>query len=278
MVSRIRRVSVPSIFILAGILVLSGCATRKYVRQQTQALQPSIQEAQNGVKENAERIDGVDRRAQQGIAAAATADQKATAAQQSAQGANQAAQAADRKADTANQGVQQAETAQSSANQAQSTANAAGGAAMAAGALGVMNADAISMVNKRVSDLGDYKTVAEAGIYFPTGQANLDDAAKADLDKLAAMVSTVENYMIEVAGYASTTGTKELNQKLSDDRATAVVLYLRNQKSIPMRRILAPAGYGATHPAADNTDSMGRAMNQRVDVKVLVNKGLSQGM
>ncbi len=179
---------------------------------------------------------------------------------------------------TANEGVQKADAAQSSANQAQSSANAAGGAAMAAGALGVMDADAITMVNKRVSDLGDYNTVAEAGIYFPTGQSNLDDAAKADLNKLAAMVTTVNNYMIEVAGYASSTGTKELNQKLSDERATAVVEYLRNQQNVPMRRILAPAGYGATHPAAANTDSMGRAMNQRVDVKVLVNKGLNQAM
>jgi outer membrane protein OmpA-like peptidoglycan-associated protein len=179
---------------------------------------------------------------------------------------------------TANSGVQQAQTAQSSANQAQGTANAAGNAAVAAGALGVMDADAIAMVNKRVSDLGDYNTVAEAGIYFPTGNATLDDAAKADLDKLAAMAMNTQNYMIEVAGYASTTGTKEINQKLSDERASAVVLYLRNQKSIPMRRLLAPAGYGATHPAAANTDSEGRALNQRVDVKVLVNKGLSQTM
>lgn len=179
---------------------------------------------------------------------------------------------------TANSGVQQAQTAQSSANTAQKSANAAGNAAVAAGSLGVMDADAISMVNKRVSDLGDYNTVAEAGIYFPTGVTMLDAAAKADLDKLAAMVQLTNNYMIEVAGYASSTGTKAENQKLSDARATAVVLYLRNQKSVPMRRILAPAGYGATHPAASNTDSQGRAMNQRVDVKVLVNKGLEQGM
>ena len=142
----------------------------------------------------------------------------------------------------------------------------------------VMDADAIAMVNKRVSDLGDYNTVAEAGLYFPTGNATLDAAAKADLDKLAALAMTTQNYMIEVAGYASSTGTKAVNQKLSDERATAVVLYLRNQKSIPMRRMLAPAGYGATHPAAANTDSQGRALNQRVDVKVLVNKGLNQGM
>ncbi len=179
---------------------------------------------------------------------------------------------------TANQGVAQAQAAQASADTAQSTANAAGQVAVASGALGVVNADAIAMVNKRVSDLGDYNTVAEAGIYFPTGQADLDAAAKADLDKLAQVAMTTNNYMIEVAGYASSTGTKALNQKLSDDRATAVVVYLRNQQNIPMRRMLAPAGYGASHPAAANTDAMGRSLNQRVDVKVLVNKGLNQGM
>ena len=68
---------------------------------------------------------------------------------------------------TANSGVQQAQAAQASANQAQGSANAAGQAAVAAGAVGVMDADAIAMVNKRVSDLGDYNTVAEAGLYFP---------------------------------------------------------------------------------------------------------------
>src|SRR5215471_19049416 len=108
MVSPIRRFSAVGIVILAGMMVLSGCASRKYVRLQTQALEPAIQEAQNGVKENAERIDAVDRRAQQGVTAAAAADQKATQAGTAAQAANTAAQAADRKADTANQGVQTA--------------------------------------------------------------------------------------------------------------------------------------------------------------------------
>jgi outer membrane protein OmpA-like peptidoglycan-associated protein len=190
--------------------------------------------------------------------------------------ANQAAAA--QAQSTADQGVQQAQTAQVSADVAQASANQAGKTAVAAGALGLMDANAIQMVNKRVSDLGDYKTVAEAGIYFSTGASALDAAAKADLDKLAQVAMSTENYMIEVAGYASSTGTKAENQKLSDERATAVVLYLRNEKSVPMRRILAPAGYGTTHPAASNTDSEGRALNQRVDVKVLVNKGLSQGM
>ena len=41
-----------------------------------------------------------------------------------------------------------------------------------------------------------------------------------------------------------------------------------------MRRMLAPAGYGSTHPDATNSDPEGRALNRRVDVAVLVNKGL----
>ena len=197
-------------------------------------------------------------------------------AQQQEINANKAAAA--QAQSTANSGVQQAQTAQVSADVAQGTADAAGKAAVGAGALALADADAVQMVNKRVSDLGDYKTVAEAGIYFPTGQSDLDAAAKADLDKLSQLAMSTENYMLEVAGYASSTGTKAENQKLSDARATAVVNYLRNKGNIPMRRFLVPAGYGANKPAADNKDAEGRALNQRVDVKLIVNKGLSQGM
>jgi outer membrane protein OmpA-like peptidoglycan-associated protein len=178
---------------------------------------------------------------------------------------------------TANQGVAAAGQAQTSANQAQSSADQAGNAAVAAGDVAVMDAAAIQIVNKRVSDLDDYKTVAEAGIYFPSDKATLDDAAKADLDVVAAATKGVDGYLIEIAGYASSTGTKQLNQKLSEDRAAAVANYLLQKGNIPLRRIVAPAGYGATHPAAANSDPQGRALNRRVDVKVLVNKGLAQG-
>lgn len=178
---------------------------------------------------------------------------------------------------TANQGVKAAGAAQTSANQAQTTADTAGQVAVAAGAGALMNADAISMVNQRVSDLGDYNTVVEAALFFDSGKSALSADDKKVLDKLASDAMATSNYMIEIAGYASSTGTKELNQKLSDERATVVAQYLRNTANVPMRRILAPAGYGATHPAATNTDAQGRDINRRVDVKVLVNKGLEEG-
>jgi outer membrane protein OmpA-like peptidoglycan-associated protein len=188
--------------------------------------------------------------------------------------ANQAA--AKKAQSTANSGVAKANAAQSSADDAQSSANQAQSTADAAGTVGLMDADAISKVNKRVSDLDDYKKVAVAGIYFPSNGATLDDAAKADLSQLASTALPLEGYMIEIAGYASSTGSKQDNQKLSSERADAVAQYLRDQKNIPMRRMLAPASYGSTHPDATITDPEGRALNRRVDVTVLVNKGLQQ--
>ena len=179
---------------------------------------------------------------------------------------------------TANQGVKEANVAQASAKQAQTTATNAGNAAQAAGGAALMDAAAIRMVNQRVSDLGDYKTVAEANIYFPTDGSALDAAAKADLDTLAASTTGLSGYLVEVAGYASSTGSKQVNQKLSEERAAAVAQYLREKANVPMRRFVVPGSYGATHPTATNTDPQGRALNRRVDVKVIVNKGLAEGI
>jgi len=179
---------------------------------------------------------------------------------------------------TANQGVAAAGRAQTSANQAQSSANQAQSTANAGVAGAAVDAEAVSLVNKRVSDLGDYKTVVEAMIFFDTGKATLSADGKAALDKLASDAKSTQNYLIEIAGYASSTGTKAENQKLTDERAAAVADYLRNSDNVPMRRILTPAGYGATHAAATNSDPEGRDINQRVDVKVLVNKGLNEAI
>src|SRR5438552_15308126 len=71
MFSRNRRIFGISVVAL-GIMAGSGCATRKYVRQQTESLQPAIQEGSNASKENVVRIDSFDKRAEQGITAVGT--------------------------------------------------------------------------------------------------------------------------------------------------------------------------------------------------------------
>jgi len=178
----------------------------------------------------------------------------------------------------ADQGIAAAGHAQSSAALAQDSSNQASLDAQAAGALGTADAAAIAMVNQRVSDLNDYKNEFEVDVFFARDSAVLDETAKRGLANLADIAKSLDGYLIEIAGYTSNTLTKEMDQKLSEERAAAVARYFREVKDIPMRRILVPVGYGATHPAVSNKDLHGRELNRRVDIKVLVNKGLGQGL
>src|SRR5271166_4965585 len=178
---------------------------------------------------------------------------------------------------TADLGLDNAATAQSSANKAQSTADQGVATAQAAGAVVAANTVAVQAVNKRVSDLGDYVTVDQTGVYFADGSYKLTEAGRAALDRLISANSNIIGYVIEIAGYTSSTGSARFNQRLSEERAAVVAQYLRENAGVPLWRIVVPAGYGETHPVADNSDAKGRARNRRVEVKVLVNKGVQEG-
>jgi len=81
--------------------------------------------------------------------------------------------------------------------------------------------------------------------------------------------------VLEVTGYADATGNTERNRALSSRRADAVIRYMVENHQIPLRRIVTPYGFGESNPIADNKTREGRAENRRVEVKVLVNKGLT---
>jgi outer membrane protein OmpA-like peptidoglycan-associated protein len=132
----------------------------------------------------------------------------------------------------------------------------------------------VTSVNKRVSDLDNYESKYSKTVYFRLNSATLSPQAKQDLDQLAQQALNEKGYMIEIAGYADTTGKAAINQELSQRRATAVIQYLQQQGNIPLHRILAPAGMGTSHAVADNKTSSGRKMNRRVEVTVLVNQGV----
>ncbi len=230
---------------LAGIMFLSGCATKKYVREQIQTLQPAIQETQNAAKENAERIDAVDKRAQQGITDAQAADQKATQAGQAAQTAQNAAQAADRKADTANQGVQQSN-------------------------------NRINTLESRIASINDNYTQSETQtVTFPVNSATLSDQAKSTLDRIASDLSGQRTgFMLELQGYTDATGSEQYNIGLSQRRAESVERYLVS-KNVPLFRV-SIVGLGKDNPIADNKTNEGRAQNRRVEVRVLKSSGNRQ--
>jgi outer membrane protein OmpA-like peptidoglycan-associated protein len=179
---------------------------------------------------------------------------------------------------TANQAATAAGAAQSSADQAQNSADQAALKAEAAGVVGLADAAAIAAVDQRVSDLDDYEIESENDVFFDRDSAILKEDAKPALADLAKLAKSFHGYLIEISGYASNTLGSKTDQKLSEDRAAAVARYFYEVQNIPMRRILIPVGYGSTHRLANNTDAVGRELNRRVDVKVLVNKSLEEGL
>lgn len=134
----------------------------------------------------------------------------------------------------------------------------------------------VTAVNDRVSALDDYDVQESVAVTFKVNSTVLSPEAKEQLDTLAVKALSGKAYMIEVAGHTDSTGSEAKNFRLSRDRADAVVQYLAVQHKIPLRRFVTPMGYGKTEAVADNSTQEGRAQNRRVEVKMILNRGLSQ--
>lgn len=154
-------------------------------------------------------------------------------------------------------------------------ANTAKGGAKAAQASADAAIAGVNDTNERISSLDDYVPQTTAAVNFKVNSAELSDEAKAKLDELATRAMNTKGYVIEVSGYTDANGSVEKNRILSQHRADAVIQYLVENHQIPLRRIVTPYGYGKSNPVADNTTKEGRAQNRRVEVKLLVNKGLT---
>jgi outer membrane protein OmpA-like peptidoglycan-associated protein len=103
-------------------------------------------------------------------------------------------------------------------------------------------------------------------VLFDTGQSTLKPAARERLAKVAGIVQTYPDLQLQVEGYTDSTGTPEVNQKLSDARADAVRSYLVSQGV--SRDNIAAQGYGEEDPVASNETSDGRRLNRRVQLVV----------
>jgi OmpA-OmpF porin, OOP family len=154
--------------------------------------------------------------------------------------------------------------------------NAARGGAKAAQATADAAVAGVNATNDRISALDDYVPQDTAAVNFRVGSAVLTADGKAKLDAIATKALNAKGYVLEVTGFADSTGNTERNRVLSSRRADAVIRYLVEQHQIPLRRIVTPYGFGESNPVADNKTRDGRAQNRRVEVKVLVNKGLTQ--
>lgn len=130
--------------------------------------------------------------------------------------------------------------------------------------------------NERITALDDFDLQHTAAVTFKVNSAVLSTEAKHQLDEFAAKIANAKAFTIEVAGHTDSTGGESKNFRLSRQRADAVVQYLAVNHKIPLRRFVTPMGYGKTEAVADNTTPAGRAQNRRVEVKMLLNRGMSQ--
>jgi len=128
---------------------------------------------------------------------------------------------------------------------------------------------------QRFTALSEFDVKGQATVKFKVGKANISTEDEEQLKQLAQTATGLTGYIVEVTGYADATGGAAMNTKLSEDRAKSVVTFLMQQGNIPIRHIVAPGAMGEYGAAAPNETKAGRAENRRVEVKVLVNKGIA---
>jgi len=122
-------------------------------------------------------------------------------------------------------------------------------------------------------NLKDNGTLILKNIFFDYDKSTIRDNSRPELDKLYDFLKENKDVRIEIGGHTDSWGNDEYNQRLSNDRANAVVNYLV-KKGISSSRLVAK-GYGETKPIApnenpDGTDNPeGRQLNRRIEIKLL---------
>lgn len=231
---------------LAGMMLGTGCATKKYVNLKVAPVETRVgaTEKKNGdqdtaIAANKTAIDEVDRDLSRTKERVNDVDTKV-------QAASTAAQKADQKAGEA----------------AQAAENARSFAEKSAGELR-------GEMRKSIDGLSTYRLVKEASVQFALNATTLSDEAKAALDDLSKSLSGLNSYVVELQGFTDKSGSPAYNFRLSQSRAESVARYLAVTYKVPLRYIHM-LGEGSLVEVADNHTRAGRKQNRRVDIKVWV--------
>jgi outer membrane protein OmpA-like peptidoglycan-associated protein len=243
-----RQMKVLMISALAASVLLAGCAKKSFVRQtvdaKTAPIEKNVTDLQAGQKDNGERIDAVDRRATQGIAAATTA---ATTAQTAAGAAQTSANQANTAAGTAQTSATQANTAAATANQGVATANTR-----------------IAAVDAKFANVDRYNPGPVQTVLFKVNSSALSDDAKKTLDGVAGPIASLASgYQVEIQGFASAEGSEAVNVALSQARALAVQRYLLSKGVALIRMSILGVG-----PTGSSKTKAEREQSRKVEVRV----------
>ncbi|HVF92327.1 MAG TPA: OmpA family protein [Blastocatellia bacterium] len=125
------------------------------------------------------------------------------------------------------------------------------------------------------ANLDKYSLQNTAAVNFKFDSHELTPEAQEALDQIASQIKDRGNFILEIQGFADSTGTDGYNNQLTQKRADAVRRYLAEQHNIPLFRMHI-LGFGEVRAVADNRTREGRAQNRRVEVRLLT-RGINEG-
>jgi OOP family OmpA-OmpF porin len=217
------------IFALGAAVLVTGCATKKYVRQTVDPVNTKVGEVADQANKQGTDIAQSKQDIAKNTTAIQATDEKATGAGRRADDAMAKANQVDQKADQTNRDLGQ--------------------------------------LRNTIANLDDYKVVDQGTVLFALNRAVLTPDDKQQLDSLASKTSTMKRYFIAVEGYTDSTGSADYNVELSKRRAEAVVQYLAGEKDVDFNHIHT-IGLGELKPADPGKTRDARAKNRRVEVKI----------
>lgn len=121
-----------------------------------------------------------------------------------------------------------------------------------------------------VNNLKGIKVTFADGILFASGKSELNQSSKSALSQFAKSLSSSTETDVTIYGHTDNTGSRDVNLKLSDQRAQAVGKYLVQQGVSPQR--FTTKGLAYDMPVADNATVEGRAKNRRVEIYITANE------
>jgi outer membrane protein OmpA-like peptidoglycan-associated protein len=130
--------------------------------------------------------------------------------------------------------------------------------------------------NTRINGLDTYDPIKTIVVPFATGSFTIGPKGRQIIDEAAEWAKTQDRtgWMVAVVGFADSTGNTAKNKTLSEKRSNAVIGYLVSKHGMQLTRLVQPFGAGVDNPVADNSTEAGRAQNRRVEIRLMVNKGI----
>ncbi len=229
------------LLVSAAILIMSGCATKKYVRNQVKTasdtLTAQIETTQGEVKEVRDDVNKVNNRVSGVDTKVSELDTRTS-----------------EKFNSVKTDIQNTEQKSS---QAQSTADRA--------------ANGVTTLDQKFQNRNQYNTTEEKTVQFKLNSAMLDPQYKDALDETANTLMQNPNAIIVLEGRTDSTGPKDYNVRLGERRIDAVRRYLAVEKGVPVYRIH-EISFGAEKPLAENNTREGREKNRAVTITILTPK------